>query len=117
MQPIPEKRCYIDSSLKWIKKQMPRTTDEQRQLTQEKKKTTKKITFHHIRNSNSFNTHLSAHDVLTMSPRVQKQRGNKAPAIHSSGTHRTLNGKSARKTIKEVIGLEATGRVFLDQGS
>ena len=38
MQPIPEKRCYIDSSLKWIKKQMPRTTDEQRQLTQEKKK-------------------------------------------------------------------------------
>lgn len=81
------------------------------------KKPTKKITFHHIRNPTLFNTHLSAHYVLAMSP-LHKQRGNKAPAIHSSGTHRTPNGKSARKTIKEVIGLEVTGRVFLDhQGS
>lgn len=66
---------------------MPQTTDEQRQFTKEKK-TTKKITFHHIRNSNAFNTHSSAHYVLAVSLRVQKQRGNKAPAIHSSGTHR-----------------------------
>ena len=97
-------------------------TDEQRHFTKEKK-TTQKITFHHIRNSNAFNTHLSAHCVLAVSPRVQKQRGNRAPAIHSSGTHRTLNGESARKTIKEVkrlevTRLEVTGRVFLDhQGS
>ena len=101
---------------------MPQMTDEQRHFTKEKK-TTQKITFHHIRNSNAFNTHLSAHCVLAVSPRVQKQRGNRAPAIHSSGTHRTLNGESARKTIKEVkrlevTRLEVTGRVFLDhQGS
>ena len=122
MQRITEKRCYIGSSPKSIKKQMPQRTDEQRHFTKEKK-TTQKITFHHIRNSNAFNTHLSAHCVLAVSPRVQKQRGNRAPAIHSSGTHRTLNGESARKTIKEVkrlevTRLEVTGRVFLDhQGS
>lgn len=84
-----------------------------------KKKTTKKITSRHIRNSNSFNTHLSAHYVLALSRGYRSKEATKVlQCIHSSGTHRTLNGESARKTIKEVVRLEVTGRVFLDhQGS